>query len=74
MVACEKSLMMIRVDDGRTVVLGYLPDDDMMISFLYSLDIPHNELSSVPIAKEYLVVFEEVAELFPHRQIELCID
>ena len=47
MVDCEGSLMTIRTDDGQRVVLGSLPSDGVMASFLNSLDILHDELSDV---------------------------
>ena len=45
-----------------------------MASFLNSLDIPHDELSDVPIAGEYPYIFGEVSGLLPHREIEFQID
>ena len=46
----------------------------VMASFLNSLDIPHDELSDVPVACQYPDVFEEVTGLPPHREIEFRID
>ena len=73
-VDCEGSSVTIRADDGRRVVLGCLPSDKVMASFLNSLDIPHDELSDVLIAGEYPDIFEEVTGLPPHREIEFWID
>ena len=39
-VDCEGFLVTIRADDGRRVVFGGLPSDEVMASFLNSLDIP----------------------------------
>ena len=47
-------------------MFGGLPSDGVMASFLNSLDIPHDELSDVPVAGQYPDVFEEVIELPPH--------
>lgn len=45
-----------------------------MLSYLYSLDVSHDELSSIPIVNEVCDVFEEVFGLPPHREIEFRID
>ena len=39
-VDCEGFSVTIRADDGRRVVLGCLPSDEVMACFLHSLDIP----------------------------------
>ena len=46
----------------------------MVARYLYSLDIPKDELSAVPIASEYPYIFKEVTGLPPHREIEFRID
>ena len=56
-VDCEVFLVTVRVDDGRRVVFGGLPSYGVMASFLNSLDIPHGELSGVPVAGQYPDVF-----------------
>ena len=52
-VDCEGSSVTIRADDGQRVLIGCLPSDGVMASFLNSLDIPHDELLDVPVAGEY---------------------
>ena len=39
-VDCEGFLVTVRADDGRRVVFGGLPSDEVIASFLNSLDIP----------------------------------
>ena len=41
--------MTAKANDGRRVVFGGLPSDGVMASFLNSLDIPHSELSGLPV-------------------------
>jgi hypothetical protein len=43
---------MIEMDDGRRLEIGCLREDKVMVSFLCSLEIPQDELSSMPIARE----------------------
>ena len=74
MVDCEGFFVTVRADDGRRVVFGSLPSDGVMASFINFLDIPHDELSDVPVVGQYPDVFEEVTGLPPHREIEFCID
>ena len=64
----------IRAGDGRRVVFRGLPSDEVMASFLNSLDIPQDELSDVPVVGQYPDVFKEVTGLPPHREIEFRID
>ena len=46
----EGFLVTVRADNGRRVVFGGLPCDGEMASFVNSLDLPHDELSDVPVA------------------------
>ena len=73
-VDCEGFLVTVRADDGRRIEFGSLPSDGVMASFINSLDIPHDELSDVPVVGQYSDVFEEVTGLPPHREIEFRID
>ena len=59
-VDCEGFLVTVRADDGRREVFGGLPSNGVMVSFLNSLDIPHDELSNVLILSEYPDIFEGV--------------
>ena len=63
-----------RADDGRRIVFGGLPSKGVLASFLNSLDIPHSELSGLPVVGQYPDVFEEVTGLPPHREIEFRVD
>ena len=56
-VDCEGFFVTIRADDGQRVVFGGLPSEEVMASFLNSLDIPQDELSGVPIAGQYSDIF-----------------
>lgn len=62
-VDCEGSLATIRADDVRRVVLGCLPIDGVMASFLNSLNILRDDLSDIPITGEYPDIFEEMIRL-----------
>ena len=73
-VDCEGLLVTARADDGRRIVFGGLPSKGVLASFLNSLDIPHSELSGLPVVGHYPDVFEEVTGLPPHREIEFRID
>ena len=73
-VDCEGLLVTARADDGRRIVFGGLPSKGVLASFLNSLDIPHSELSGLPVVGQYPDVFEEVTGLPPHREIEFRID
>ena len=73
-VDCEGFLVTVKADDGKRVVFGSLLTDGVMASFINSLDIPHDELSDVPVAGQYPDVFEEVIRLPPHGSIEFRID
>jgi len=55
-------------------VIRCKPEEGVFMSFLYSLVVPRDGLSSVPIANEYEDIFEEVKGLPPHRKIEFRID
>lgn len=55
-------------------MIGFLSDGGVMLCFLYSLEISHNELSFVLIVTKYLNIFEEETGLPPHRGIEFHID
>lgn len=49
-------------------------ESPVMVSYLYSLDLPIEELVTLPIAKEYPDIFEEVIGLPPHWEIEFRIN
>ena len=71
---CKRRTVTLVDEQGRGVVIHCGQESPVMVSYLYSLDLPKEELVTVPIAKEYPDVFEEVAGLPPHREIEFRID
>lgn len=61
-------------EEGRKLELYCVGESLVMVSYLYSLDLPGGELASMPIAREYHDVFEEAVGLPLHREIEFRID
>lgn len=59
--------MILGTDDEQKVVFDYPPNDEVKASFLYSVDIPHDELSFVLVARECSVTFDEVTRLPPYE-------
>ncbi|WP_373694338.1 hypothetical protein, partial [Pseudomonas aeruginosa] len=63
---CDRRLVTLGDEEGRKLELYCAGESPVMVSYLYSLDLPGGELASVPIAREYPNVFEEVVGLPPH--------
>ena len=73
-VNCEKQEVRVGNVEGRKVLIRCKREDGVFVSYLYSLGIPQEDLSSVLIANEYVDAFDEVKGLPPHREIEFRID
>ena len=71
---CDRHLVLFRNGGGREFSLQCKSGSESMLSYLYSLDVSHDELFSVPIVSEFCDVFEEVSGLPPHCEIEFRID
>ena len=71
---CDRRLVLFRNGDGGDFSLQCKSGNESMLSYLYSLDVSHDELFSVPVVSEFCDVFEEVSGLPPHREIEFRID
>ena len=67
---CDKQLVRVRSSDGEELDLCCKSRSQSMLSYLYSLDISHEGLSTVPVVCEFGDVFEEVSGLPPHHEIE----
>ena len=73
-VDCEKLEVTDGNVEGRVVVIRCKSEDWFFVSFLYSLVIPREDLSSVPIASEFEDVFVKVKGLLLHHEIEFSIN
>ena len=60
--------------EGRKVVIRCKHEEGVFMSFMYSLVVPRDGLSSMPVVNGSEDVFDEVKGLPPHREIEFRID
>lgn len=58
---------------GRTLEVSCDPRGSVMLSYLYSLDVSPDDLSSVPVVSLYHDVFEDVTDLPPRREVDFRI-
>ena len=73
-VDCERLEVTVENVEGRKVVIRCKHEEGVFLSFMYSLVVPRDGLSSVPIVNGFEDVFDEVKGLPPHREIEFRID
>lgn len=71
---CNKRLVHVQGISGKELDLHCKCESEFMLSYLYSLDISHEELSAVPIVCEFCDAFGEVFGFQPYHEIELHID
>ena len=61
---------------------GYAPiyyscqdsSETVLSTFLFSVEIPQQDISTVPVAKEFADVFQDIPGLPPRREVEFRID
>jgi Retroviral aspartyl protease len=72
---CGRRVLILKMPDGEVIEHRCeTPLDNVLTSFLYTLEIPKLPLEEVPVVRDFADVFEEIKGLPPRRVVEFRVD